>query len=73
VIWDFVGEPISPELTADLAAIEPRLRAGDVRDRLLGLLSDAEVEAAHERLARLLATGRFPEPGPGRPYPWPVV
>jgi hypothetical protein len=21
----------------------------------------------------LLRSGRFPEPGPGRPYPWPVV
>jgi uncharacterized repeat protein (TIGR03843 family) len=73
VIWDFVGEPIPPALAADLYALEPRLREGDVRDRLLGLLSDAEVDAAHDRLARLLATGRFPEPGPGRPYPWPVV
>jgi uncharacterized repeat protein (TIGR03843 family) len=73
VIWDFVGEPIPPTLAADLDALEPRLREGDVRDRLLGLLSDAEVDAAHDRLARLLATGRFPDPGPGRPYPWPVV
>ena len=73
VIWDFVGEPIPPTLAADLDALEPRLHEGDVRDRLLGLLSDAEVDAAHDRLARLLATGRFPEPGPGRPYPWPVV
>ncbi|HET7234905.1 MAG TPA: SCO1664 family protein [Actinomycetota bacterium] len=73
VIWDFVGEPIPPELAADLGALEPRLREGDLRDRLLGLLSDVEVGAAHGRLAGLLADGRFPEPGPGRPYPWPAV
>jgi len=73
VIWDFVGEPIPPAVAADLRALAPSLEDGEVRDRLLELLSPAEVEATSERLAELLSAGRFPEPGPGRPYPWPVV
>jgi len=73
VIWDFVGEPIPPAMARDLRALEPRLRDGDVRDRLVELLSPSEAEATIERLRGLLAAGRFPEPGPGRPYPWPVV
>jgi hypothetical protein len=73
VIWDFVGEPIPAELAADLAAVEPRLRTGELRVRLLGLLAGEEVDAACQRLTGLLAAGRFPEPGPGRPYPWPAV
>jgi hypothetical protein len=44
-----------------------------VRERLLELLSPAEVAATERRLADLLELGRFPEPGPGRPYPWPIV
>jgi hypothetical protein len=31
------------------------------------------VAATERRLADLLELGRFPEPGPGRPYPWPIV
>lgn len=73
VIWDFVGEPIPPAMAADLRALEPRLRSGEVRGRLLELLSPEEAEATTERLDALLLAGTFPEPGPGRPYPWPVV
>jgi len=73
VIWDFVGEPIPPAMAADLGALAARLRDGEVRARLLELLSPAEVAATGERLDELVTAGRFPEPGPGRPYPWPVV
>jgi len=73
VIWDFVGEPIPPPMATDLRALASRLSSGEVRDRLLELLGPAEVEATRARLDELLAAGRFPEPGPGRPYPWPVV
>jgi hypothetical protein len=73
VIWDFVGEPIPPSLAGDLGALEPRLGGGALRERLLELLSEAEVEAMRRRLGALLDAGRFPEPGPGRPVPWPVV
>jgi uncharacterized repeat protein (TIGR03843 family) len=73
VIWDFVGEPIGPDLLADLGRLDPLLAAGAFRERLADLLSEAEVAATRRRLLELLSSGRFPEPGPGRPYPWPVV
>jgi hypothetical protein len=73
VIWDFAGEPVPPPMLEDLRRLEGRLSDGDLAGRLGSLLSPAEVDAARGRLASLLARGRFPEPGPGRPYPWPVV
>jgi hypothetical protein len=73
VIWDFVDEPIPPAMLDDLRGLQPRLAAGDLRDRLSLHLSAPEVEATVRRLEELVALGRFPEPGPGRPYPWPVV
>lgn len=73
VIWDYVGEPIARDLLEDLAALRARLAEGPLRATLAGLLSDAEVSATERRLGDLVERGRFPEPGPGRPYPWPVV
>lgn len=73
VIWDFVGEEIPEDLRGDLGALGPELERGGLRDRLEELLHPAEVRAAGRRLADLLEEGRFPEPGPGRPYPWPIV
>jgi uncharacterized repeat protein (TIGR03843 family) len=73
VIWDHVGEQIPPPMLDDLRSLQPRLEAGGVRDRLVELLSRSEVDAIERRLAELVELGRFPEPGPGRPYPWPIV
>jgi hypothetical protein len=73
VIWDFVGEPIPPDPRADLETLRADLAGGPLRDELRSLLSDHEVDATGRRLAELLELGRFPEPGSGRPYPWPVV
>jgi uncharacterized repeat protein (TIGR03843 family) len=73
VIWDFVGEEVPEELRADLAALGAELESGQLRDRLEDLLHPAEVRETGRRLADLLEEGRFPEPGPGRPYPWPIV
>ncbi len=73
VIWDFAGDEIAPELLQDLEGLAGELGAGPLRDRLLELLSAREVAATEARVARLLATGRFPEPAAGRPYPWPPV
>ncbi len=73
VIWDFAREPIPPQMLADLRALQVALEPGETRERLCSLLSAAEADAVDRRLADLIAAGRFPEPGPGRPYPWPVV
>jgi len=73
VIWDFVDEPIPEALLADLLGLGPNLVSGPFRDRLETLLTPAEIDAIAHRVDDLLRSGRFPEPGPGRPYPWPVV
>ncbi len=73
VIWDFAEEPIPPGMLADLRALGRELEDGATAERLGSLLSKAEVAATRDRLAELIALGRFPEPGPGRPYPWPLV
>jgi hypothetical protein len=69
VIWDFAGEPLPADVKADLG----RLTAGSQLAQLLELLDPAELDAMTARTAALLRLGVFPEPGPGRPYPWPPV
>ena len=73
VLWDYVDEPIAPGDLATLRGLATELSAGPVRDALDALLSRGEVRATRRRLDELVAGGRFPEPGPGRPYPWPIV
>lgn len=74
VIWEYAGAAISPELMAELAAFQQTLvLSTSLRAELLTLLNQGEVQAIGERLDRLLLSGKFPEPGPGRHYPWPLV
>ena len=75
VIWTFIDEPLPAAAVADLARVRDELVAGDGLAGTLGALLDpAEVDAVRDRIARLLAGGRFPEPDPGvRPYPWPPI
>jgi uncharacterized repeat protein (TIGR03843 family) len=73
VIWDFVGDAIPPAMLSDLRGLRPALERGSLRERLRELLLETEVAAIGDRLDDLVALGRFPEPGPGRPYPWPAV
>jgi uncharacterized repeat protein (TIGR03843 family) len=74
VIWDFSGEPLPSHLMDDLRALEEVLSADSQLGQALGqLLSDREVSAFRRRLRRLIRAGRFPEPGPGRVVPWPLV
>lgn len=70
VLWQLVGEPISPRLLGDLAAIcgvEDELRA-----ELSPLLSRGEIEAFFARIDRLLNQGAYPDLNPRRniPYGW---
>jgi hypothetical protein len=73
VIWRFARQPIEPGLLADLTRLRERLEQGLLRDELAELLSDQELDALSDRIRTLIDGGAFPEPGPGRPYPWPPV
>jgi uncharacterized repeat protein (TIGR03843 family) len=74
VIWDFVGEPIPSELLTSLRMARRSLAAGgELQTDLGGLLAPEEIEALRARADRLLRSRRFPPPGAGRPYPWPLV
>jgi hypothetical protein len=73
VIWTFVGEPIEPSLLADVDRFTAALAGGPLRDELSPLLSPAELDAMRDRARKVIDAGRYPEPGPGRPFPWPPV
>lgn len=74
VIWEYAGTTISPDLMADLTAFQQVLASSvSLRVELSDLLNQGEVQAIGERLNRLLLSGKFPEPGSGRHYPWPLV
>lgn len=73
VVWDFAGQPIPEHLLADLERVHDGLRQGSLRPQFEPLLASAEIRALERRALRLLETERFPEPGPQRPYPWPLV
>jgi uncharacterized repeat protein (TIGR03843 family) len=74
VIWDFIGDPIPEDLLSDLQRFLASLSEGsDMTAPLKTLLSEQEIQALFQRGKRLLDQRRFPEPGPGRPYPWPLV
>ena len=68
VIWDFSGEPIPERLVNDLHRL-----ASCPTDVFSGLLDRAERNALAKRAGRLAEMGVFPDPGAGRPYPWPLV
>jgi hypothetical protein len=68
VIWDFAGEPIAPELGADVGCLLDRLDSIDLR------LDRFELDAIRARAEHLLATGEFPEPDRDyHSYPWPTI
>lgn len=75
VIWDFAGQPLSPEIMADirrlLDAISPKQPLGRA---LRQLLSEGEVAAFRRRAEGLLKLGVFPGPNrTQRSIPWPPV
>ena len=74
VIWDYAGEPIAPPLLADLGCLLRDLDgsigpAAELRD----LLHPKEIHALRDRIEQVLETGRYPQPPPWRPVPWPPV
>jgi uncharacterized repeat protein (TIGR03843 family) len=75
VIWTFVDEPLPADAVDDLRRVHDGLvRGGQIASTLGALLAPDEVDATADRIDRLLADGRFPEPEPGvRPFPWPPI
>ena len=66
VIWDFAGEPLSPDVVRDLSELDPHV--------LDGFLHRREVDALRRRIDELLDAGIFPNPPEDRrSYPWPPV
>lgn len=71
VLWNWRGERLSAPERRVLTELDPALD-GALGDRLGELLAPEEVAATRKRVARLLRSGRFPQPDPDRPaVPWP--
>ena len=74
VLWDFVGQPLPPEVVTALLQVQTRLDTNDdLALRLNELLEPNEVRALRRRLQRLLDSNQFPPPGAGPNVPWPPV
>ena len=75
VVWEFAGVDIPPTLLSDLERLNERLlvHGGALQAQLQLLLSGGEIAACEKRLQTLIHRRLFPNPGPGRHYPWPPV
>ena len=73
VIWEFAGRPLDEHVAEGMRRLLSALAGSRLRASLARLLSSAEIAAIEGRTERLLRGGTYPRPGPGRPYPWPVV
>ncbi|MFM9106337.1 MAG: SCO1664 family protein [Chloroflexota bacterium] len=70
VLWQFVGEPVSPALLADLERVEAE--ADSLRERLAPLIDESELDAMFARVGALRERGTYPALNPRRnvPYGW---
>lgn len=73
VIWEFAGQPLDEPVGDGMRRLLGALSGSSLPQALGPLLSPKEVVALEARTQRLLRAGTYPKPGPGRPYPWPVV
>jgi len=79
VIWDFVGEPIPPELCQAISNFLSRLNLSNgqyspLASALMEYISLAEIRALASRGKKVLEQPVFPAPDPyRRPYPWPQI
>jgi uncharacterized repeat protein (TIGR03843 family) len=73
VLWQWAGQRIAQDAWAVLQRLAEDLD-GLLGDRLAELLTQREVRRTKRRIDRLLASGRYPEPGDGwPPVPWPPI
>ena len=75
VIWDFAGMTVPEPLLNDLQQFLEKLEGSDqsLVQQLDELLNERERSALRRRVKKLLQRPHFPQPGPGRHYPWPPV
>ncbi|AYF75752.1 SCO1664 family protein [Nocardia yunnanensis] len=71
VLWGWAGEPVAEELLTDITVLVKSL-AGELGERLAGLLTDTEIEALEARGRALLENPVLPHPSGPRPIPWPA-
>jgi hypothetical protein len=73
VIWDFAEQSIPLGLIDDLAQfLDEECREG-ISAELRPLLTHGEIQAMFKRAEGLVRAKKYPEPGPGRQYPWPPI
>jgi uncharacterized repeat protein (TIGR03843 family) len=73
VMLEFWGEPIPPEIVADLKAFADRLSADqELTKGLVEMLSEVEVDQLTERLGAILEDPTVPQLDPRRNVPWPL-
>ncbi|MGP4047442.1 SCO1664 family protein [Streptomyces sp. 2A115] len=73
LLWGWAGEKLTPEALGVLEGLRDAL-GGALGLRLVKLITEAEVDATRARVARLLQSGRHPEPSGEWPaIPWPPV
>ena len=74
VVWDFAGDNIPPNLINDMQNLLTYTEPGQELHTMLNqLLLSWEIDALRRRTRQLINRGNFPQPGPGRNYPWPPV
>lgn len=75
VIWDYSGQPIPNALLADIERFCALLDDPNSAylNALCGLLDENEQQAFRARVQQLLASKKFPLPGPGPNRPWPPI
>ncbi|MDI3408631.1 SCO1664 family protein [Streptomyces cavernicola] len=75
LLWGWAGEPLTAEAVEVLTALARELADGAaLADRLVELITPAEVDAVRARVAELLRSGLHPAPNGSWPaIPWPPV
>ncbi len=74
VLWDFASQSIPDDIIEALRKFRALLNPpSDLPGLLSGLLDPDEIAALRRRADRLIKQKCYPEPGPGRNYPWPPL
>jgi len=74
VLWDFSGQKVPRNLVADVRELRDKLKSEkQLREALLRLLEEAEVEALESRIKRIIEKPVFTYPESRRSVPWPWI